>query len=304
MNPRTEIRRFNRFYTRLLGVLNHHILDSPFSLTEARVLYEIGNAKECTATDLISLLDLDRGHLSRILKRFQASGLVRRTRAGTDGRFYFLHLTDHGRSTLAELVESSDRQISQLIGGLTPHQQVALVNSMKRIETLLSKSSGCIGRITIRPSQAGDIGFLAQRLCEACSREHGFDSSFESYVLSGLAQYAEKRDVERDSVWVSDADEVIVGSIGVVGVDRNQAELRWFLVDHGLRNQGIGKELLRHAVEFCGQRYAQVLIRTFNSSDSARYLYQHFGFRLQETETLFMWGRNVTVEQWHLGLPW
>ncbi len=303
MNPRTEIRRFNRFYTRLLGVLNHHILDSPFSLTEARVLYEMGNTENCTATDLISLLNLDRGYLSRMLKRFQTAGLVRRRKAGSDGRFYFLHLTDHGRSTLAELEESSDRLISQLIGGLTPHQQVSLVNSMKHIETLLSESSHCIGRIAVRPIQTGDIGFLAQRLCEACSREHGFDSSLESYVLSGLAQYAERRDVERDRIWVSDADGVSVGSIGVVGVDRNSAEVRWFLVDNGLRNQGIGKELLRHAVEFCRGRYARILIRTFNSADSACYLYQQFGFRLQETQTLFIWGRNTAVEQWHIQLP-
>ncbi len=302
MNPRTEIRKFNRFYTRLLGVLNHHILDSPFSLTEARVLCEIGNMENCTATSLISLLDLDRGYLSRMLKRFQASALVQRTKAGKDNRIYFLTLTEKGRSTLGELIESSDRQISQLIGGLTPDQQISLVKCMEQITALLSKSSGGIRRISVRPIRAGDIGFLAQRMCEVCSREHGFDPTFESYVLMSLAQYAEKRDTDRDRIWVSDADGVIVGSIGVVGVDQSSAELRWFLVDHGLRNRGLGKELLKQAVAFCRGKYRQVFIRTFNSLHSASHLYQRFGFLLRETQPLFIWGRNVTVERWELRL--
>lgn len=137
MKPIAEIRKFNRFYTSLLGMLNHHILDSPYSLTESLVLYEIGHTENCTATYLVSLLRLDRGYLSRLLKRFQTTGLILRRKTGDDHRVYYLSLTEKGSDVLTGLIQSSEKQISQLIEGLSPHQHNSLVTCMKQIQEIL-----------------------------------------------------------------------------------------------------------------------------------------------------------------------
>ncbi len=299
MNIVHKVREFNRYYTNILGLLDRHILDSPFSLTEARVLFEIGNRNNCSARTLVQELNLDRGYLSRIINRFQKQKLIKRIKSNDDSRVFHLELTDKGLTVMNQLGESSDNQIENLLKAFSEEDKFMLSYHMDCIVRLLEnkQASASIG---IRHAKTGDLGYVIYRHGILYSQEYGFDSSFEEYVLQGLAKYVENYNPALDRIWVAEFNGCIAGSIAIVHVSPDTAQLRWFLVEPKFRNLGLGKRLVKEAIEFCKPRYKNIYLWTLSSLDSARYLYKSFGFNPVEESSHFIWGKHLTEEKWVL----
>ncbi|WP_432663666.1 helix-turn-helix domain-containing GNAT family N-acetyltransferase [Wukongibacter baidiensis] len=295
-----EIRSFNRFYTKILGLIDKHILDSPFTLMEARVLFEIRNIKDCTANILTDKLDVDPGHLSRILKKFESNELLYKEKSRADGRAYLLYLTERGKETLSKIVEKSNSQIQQLIGHLNKKEQEKLVNSMKYIEESLTSD---ISPINIRTFKSEDIEHIIERHLELYSSEYEFDDTFRVYITNGIYDFVKSHDKEREDIWVAELDGKIIGTIAVVKIENSIAELHWFLIDPDIRGRGLGKRLMKTAMEFCKEKnYRRVFLWTLNNLKAARHLYKYYGFELTETREHDLWGKHLIEERWDIEL--
>lgn len=294
---------FNRFYSAALGIFNNHILESPFSLTEARILYEIGNTSGCTATRLTELLGVDPGYLSRIIRRFESRGLIRRNRSTADGRLHFLHLTEAGYGALQALVQRADDQVRRMLNRVPGRKLAELVHSMDVIESILSSPQKDDDRITMRAHRPGDIGHVISRHGILYEKEYGFDLTFVMYVAEGLVEFLRNFNEETDRLWLAECGGRTVGSIGVVGRENRAAQLRWFLVEPEFRGRGLGRRLLQQAMDFCREKgFQQVYLWTFDALDAARHLYQAFGFVPGETVSHHIWGQDLTEERWKKSL--
>lgn len=295
-----NIRSFNRFYTDVLGLLNRHILDSKYSLTEVRILYEIEKTKNCTANLLMDRLNIDRGYISRILKKFESEGLIKREGWSSDGRKLFLFLTPSGKDQISALEDKSDEQVLQLIGHLAEEEQEKLVNSMKYIRNVLLDG---IRPVTIRTYQQKDIDSIIKRHRELYESEYGFSPAFGDYVEKYLLQFHESHDENKENIWVAEMDQVIVGVIALVKVDDSTAQLRWFLIEPEMRGKGLGHKLMKVVIDFCKEKnYKQVELWTVSVLKAARHLYKHYGFELTETKYNNTWGKNLTEERWDLSI--
>lgn len=295
-----EIRSFNRFYTKILGLINQHILDSSFTLMEARILLEIRNIEECTANILTDKLVIDPGHLSRILKKFEAKGLLSKEKSSTDGRTYLLHLTEEGKQTLSHLEGKSNSQIQQLIGHLNKEEQENLLNSMKYIEKSLTADTYSLNIRTFKPK---DIEHIIERHMDLYSTEYEFDYTFRDYVGDAIYDFVEVHDKDRENIWVAEIYGRVVGSIAIVKVDNFTAQLRWFLIEPSIRGKGLGKRLMRTVMEFCKEKdYGRVFLWTISNLKAARHLYKYYGFELTETCEHEIWGRHLVEERWDIEL--
>lgn len=295
-----EIRSFNRFYTDILGLLNRHILDSAYSLTEVRVLYEVDKTSDCTANLLMEKLKIDKGYMSRILKHFEAGNLLRKESSLKDGRSSFLHLTPEGEKMLSELEDKSSGQIKHLIGHLSDHEQEKLAQTMKYIKNSLMDG---LKPITIRSFQPADIDVVIQKHKDLYENEYGFNKSFGHYVEKYVHQFSESFDSSNENIWVAEESGVIVGIIAIVKVDQFTAQLRWFLIDPYMRGRGLGHRLMQTAIGFCKEKhYEHVLLWTVSSLDAARHLYKSYGFSITETKPNDAWGCDLLEERWDLEL--
>lgn len=294
----SEIRSFNRFYTKILGLLDKHILDSPYSLTEVRILLEIKKIKDCTANKLISKLDIDRGYMSRVLKSFENGGLVERESSSADKRFIILRLTGKGREILSELEERSGRQVESLISHLTDIEQQKLVDSMKNIKNSLLDG---INPVTIRTYKAEDLGYIINRHRELYDTEYGFGSEFSDYVEKYVLKFSEQHDESMENIWIAEADGKPVGMIAIIKADEKTAQLRWFLIEPHMRGLGLGYKLMNTVMDFCKEKgYKHVFLWTVNILEAARTLYKRFGFELTESKPNNSWGGNLTEERWDM----
>jgi DNA-binding MarR family transcriptional regulator/GNAT superfamily N-acetyltransferase len=292
-----EVRRFNRYYTNILGLLNQTILESPYSLAEGRVLLEIYGAGQCTAKELTGLLKIDAGYLSRMLARFIKEKLVAKTRSATDGRAHVLTLTEKGRETFGKLSQASNREIVRLLEALPEYDQMRLVGYMDGIQSILSHDRQSV--VTIRGQQPGDIGYIAYRHGVLYDQEYGLAGTFERYVLAGLLKYVEGR--QSGHIWVAELDGRIAGFIGLVAIDENTAQLRWFLIEPEYRGLGLGRRLLEETMDYCRQRnYKTVFLWTFRGLDAARHLYQAFGFVPTEEAANDTWKADLVEEKWEM----
>lgn len=293
-----EIRRFNRFYTKILGLINQHVLDSKYSLTEARVLFEIKHLENCTANSLIEELRIDRGYISRILKRFEADELIYKENCSLDRRAYILRLTPKGEQVLSNLNQNSDWQISSLINHLEEKEQEEIINSMSLIQRKLSLNSQ---PTTIKAFQPQDIKYIIERHKELYGSEHGFDHNFVSYVTDTLRVFIENQNRDKENIWVAESNGILVGSIGVVKVDDFTAQLRWLLIEPNMRGKGLGNRLVKTAVSFCKERkYKLIFLWTVNTLIEARNLYLRNGFTLTDTVEHDIWGKHLVEERWDL----
>ncbi|MDF2572630.1 MAG: transcriptional regulator, MarR family with acetyltransferase, partial [Sporomusa sp.] len=207
-----EIRKFNRFYTNIIGIVNQTILESPYSLAEARVLLEIDAAIQCTASNLTEILEIDPGYLSRILRRFKKDGLIETSKSMTDGRSQNLVITEKGKATFRQLSEASSTHLVHLLEQLPQGGQQQLVNHMVAIQNMLSGKIDT--SITIRKHRPGDVGYIAYRHGVLYAQEYGLDHIFEKYVLQSLVKYLE--DPSKGEIWVAECCGTIVGFIGIV----------------------------------------------------------------------------------------
>ncbi len=305
-SPVQSVRRFNRFYTKQIGVLNQGLLQSPFSLAEVRVLYELAQRERATAVELARELALDDGYLSRMLRSFRKRGLVARKPALDDRRQHLLALTPRGRTVFASLNARSEAQIATMLRDLSPAEQKRLIDAMGAIEGLLRRDEPTQpGRTPylLRPHRPGDMGWVVYRHGVLYSQEYGWDERFEALVAGIVAQFIEHFDPQRDRCWIAEKDGDNVGSVFLVKHTGTVAKLRLLLVEPRARGLGIGHRLVDECVCFARQAgYRKVTLWTNSVLHAARRIYEQAGFLLVKEEPHQSFGENLMGQTWDLTL--
>jgi DNA-binding MarR family transcriptional regulator/N-acetylglutamate synthase-like GNAT family acetyltransferase len=297
------VRRFNRFYTQRIGVLKEGYLDSPFSLTEGRVLYELAHRERPTATELARGLGLDPGYLSRILRRFEKRGLLGRAASKTDGRQHLLSLTEKGHRTFAPLGARSREEIGTLLKKLPAADQGRLTESMLTIERLLGARADARVPYLLRPHQPGDMGWVVHRHGAVYAQEYGFDEEFEALVAEIVAKFIRHFDPKRERCWIAERDGEPVGSVFIVKQSATVAKLRLMLVDPNARGLGIGTRLVDEAVRFARSTgYRKITLWTNSVLVAARKIYAAAGFRMVHHERHHSFGKDLVGETWDMNL--
>jgi DNA-binding MarR family transcriptional regulator/GNAT superfamily N-acetyltransferase len=302
-----EVRRFNRFYTRQLGVLRKTYLDSPYSLGEARVLYEIANGGAPTASDIGRALDLDAGYLSRTLRNFEKRGLIERKASASDARQSHLALSACGRKSFAPLERRSQRDTAAMLAGLKPADEARLIAAMNTIEELLGgtapNGSASERRYTLRAPKSGDFGWIVKRHAELYGQEYGWIAPFEGVCAQIVADFVNKFDRKRERCWIAEMNGENVGSIMLAKETDSVARIRLLLVDPKARGLGLGARLTDESIRFARRAgYKKMTLWTHSVLTAARHIYQKAGFKLMRTERHRSWGRPVVSEHWDLEL--
>jgi DNA-binding MarR family transcriptional regulator/GNAT superfamily N-acetyltransferase len=290
------VRAFTRFYTRKLGVLDQQLLKSPFSLSEARVLYELATNENLAAKEIGIELGLDPGYLSRIIQNFDEKGLITRKPLATDRRQYLLGLTAKGRQAFAKLDRSSHDEVAAMLAALPRGDGTRLIAAMAAIERLLG---GSAAPAILREPGPGDMGWVVQSHGSLYASEYGFDASFEGLVAEITAKFLASFDASRERCWIADLDGTPVGSIFLVRHTDDIAKLRLLLVDPAGRGQGLGKRLVAECISFaqaCG--YRKITLWTQSILAAARRIYRDAGFELVATEPHRSFGQSLIGETW------
>jgi DNA-binding MarR family transcriptional regulator/GNAT superfamily N-acetyltransferase len=292
------VRQFNRLYTRQIGLLRDGFYQSPFSLTEVRVLYELAHRKNCAAKDLVNDLNLDPGYLSRILKGFEKKGLITRAESDSDGRKSLVSLTAQGRKTFAPLDSRSQREIGEMLQRLSEGQQKQVVEAMSTIGRVLEGQSSRRPAYVLRTHQPGDMGWVVQRHGALYWQEYGYDERFEALVAEIVAGFIRNFDRRRERCWIAEVDGEPVGSVFLVKKSKSVAKLRLLLVEPSARGMGIGRRLVEECVRFARQAgYKKIVLWTQSELHAARHLYQEAGFRRTHHEAHASWSRNDLVSE-------
>jgi len=298
------VRHFNRFYTRQVGLLDEGLLKSEFSLTESRILYELARRRGATASALLSELQLDAGYLSRIVKKFEARGLVERRVSPSDARQSLLDLTAAGRTAFKGLNQASKRQVSALLARLHSGAAPQLLQAMLTVEGLLSSPAADTGSgYTLRGHRVGDLGWIAHRQGLLYAQEYGWDATYEALVAEILAQFVRSFDARRERSWIAERGGQTVGSVFVVREADDVARLRLLYVEPSERGRGLGRRLVDECITFArAQGYATLTLWTNDVLSAARRLYQATGFQLVEEEPHHSFGRDLVGQTWCLEL--
>jgi len=295
----SAVRAFNRFYTRKLGVLDQQLLKSPFSLSEARVLYELAHRGTLAAKEIGIELGLDPGYLSRIVQKFDEDGLIARKPLAADRRQYQLSLTAKGRQAFAKVERSSQDDVAAMLAAMPPGGVQRLIEAMTAIEHLLGAPQSPAPPAILRDPRPGDMGWVVQCHGELYAREYGFDSSFEGLVAEIAAKFLASFDASRERCWIADIDGKQVGSVFLVRHTDNIAKLRLLLVDPAGRGQGLGRRLVEECISFaqaCG--YRRITLWTQSILLAARKIYQDAGFVLVATDPHRSFGQSLIGETW------
>lgn len=299
-------RRFNRFYTRKIGVLHEGAYDSPFSLTQVRVLYELAHRDRPTATALGRDLGLDPGYLSRLLRGFEKRGLVARTRSAHDGRQSHLALTAQGRRVFAPLNARSHDEVAAMLDGLSPAAQAQAIDAMRTIERLLGDppaAAAPAAPVVLRAPRPGDLGWVVHRHGAVYAHEYGYDQTFEALVAEIVAHFVQHYDAKRERCWIAERDGEILGCVFLVKQSQTVAKLRLLLVEPQARGAGLGSRLVGECVRFArGAGYRTLTLWTQSELLAARRLYAAAGFRVVRKERNRSFGKDLVSETWELKL--
>jgi DNA-binding MarR family transcriptional regulator/predicted N-acetyltransferase YhbS len=300
--PADRARRFSRFWTREVGLLHEGLLETPHSLTEARVLYELGQVDETTAAELVQVLALDAGHLSRVLAGLERDGLVVRRRSPHDGRRQLLSLAAAGRAAYAELDRRSSEQASGLLDRLPAAAQRRVLAAMGTIEELLGERRE--PALVLRAPLPGEYGWVVQSHGALYAREYGFDASFEALVAHIVAAYAGHHDPARERAWIAALDGDPVGSVFCVDAGDGVAKLRLLIVDPAARGRRVGTLLVEECIRFArATGYRELTLWTQRHLAGARRIYERTGFELVESEPETpQFGTLQASETWTLAL--
>jgi DNA-binding MarR family transcriptional regulator/GNAT superfamily N-acetyltransferase len=299
----SAVRAFNRFYTRKLGVLDQQLLKSPFSLSEARVLYELAHRDNPAAKEIGIELGLDPGYLSRIVQSFDERGLITRTPLPSDRRQYRLSLTAKGRQAFAKLDRSSHDDVADMLAALPRGDGERLIEAMATIERVLGLPRVSRSAAILREPRPGDMGWVVQSHGSLYASEYGFDSSFEGLVAEIAAKFLASFDASRERCWIADIDGAQVGSVFLVRDSDGVAKLRLLLVDPAGRGQGLGRRLVGECIAFaraCG--YRKITLWTQSILLAARKIYQDAGFVLVASKPHRSFGQSLIGETWELKL--
>jgi DNA-binding MarR family transcriptional regulator/N-acetylglutamate synthase-like GNAT family acetyltransferase len=294
------VRAFNRFYTRQIGVLGDHLLGSPYSLTEMRVLYELASRTTTTATALGRDLGLDAGYLSRILARFARRNLITRAAAPHDARQTMLRLTARGRAAFKPLDARARQGIAAWLDPLPPAAQREVVDAMATIERRLANADAQPA-CTLRTHRAGDMGWVVHRHGVLYAREWGYDSSFEALVARIVADFLDRFDAERERCWIAERAGEIVGSVFLVKQTKTTAKLRLLLVEPSARGLGLGRRLVDECIGFARSAgYRRITLWTQGELVAARAIYRNAGFVLVDSKPGHNFGKETVAETWEL----
>jgi DNA-binding MarR family transcriptional regulator/GNAT superfamily N-acetyltransferase len=301
------IRRFNRFYTERIALLNETLLDSPFTLAQARVLFELGTRKNLSAADLVDTLGLDPGYLSRILQDFKERRLVSSRRAEDDARRTKLSLTEKGRREFSTIDRRSRRSVAELIAPMSRDERRRVLGAMHTVEAHLSGAStgaaarSSVSSLLIRPHRIGDIGWAIERHGTLYAEEFGWNGEFEALVATLFARFATAHDEAFERCWIAEADGERLGCVFVVRNDRDAsaAQLRCLLVDPKGRGLGIGRRLVEQCLTFAKSAgYAKMMLWTNDALAAARRIYEATGFVLVEESSHHSFGRDLKGQIW------
>jgi DNA-binding MarR family transcriptional regulator/GNAT superfamily N-acetyltransferase len=297
------MRRFNRFYTRQIGVLDRGFLESRFSLTEVRVLYELSARGRATAAELVRDLGLDAGYLSRLLRGFRARKLVSIESSPTDGRRSILQLTAHGRKVFAALEARQVDAVRQTLRGLADHERRNVVAAMRTIEAALGKPADEALPCVLRPPRAGELGWVIHRHGLLYNHEYGWDETFEALVAGIVAGFVRTFDPRRERCWIAERGGEVVGSVFCVKKTRAVARLRLLYVEPAARGLGIGQRLVDECVGFARRAgYRRMTLWTNDVLHAARAIYERTGFRLVDEEPHHSYGRDLVAQTWEMDL--
>ena len=297
------VRRFNRLYTRRIGVLQDGYLRSPYSLAEARVLYELAQRERPTATELAAELGLDHGYLSRILRGFNERGFITKTPSPNDRRQSLLSLTAKGRMAFAPLDRRSQNEIAAMIGKLSVADQGRIVAAMHTIESALGEAPAPQVPYVLRPPRAGDMGWIVARHGALYGEEYGWDERIEALTAEIVAAFVRNHDRKRERCWIAEREGENVGSVLLMRDTDEIARLRLLLVEPKARGLGIGSRLVEEALRFAREaRYRKVTLWTQSVLTAARRIYERMGFKLIQQEAHDTFGKELIGETWELEL--
>ena len=297
------VRRFNRFFTRRIGVLREGLLHTPYSLTEARVLFEISHRAEVTASDLSRELGLDPGYLSRILARLEQQGLIDKVRSETDARRRLLSLTPRGEDAFSLLDSRSREEVAEMLGELSEGDQRRLLEAMRTIEGILDKSFKFSEPFFLRQHEPGDMGWVVHRHGVLYAKEYGWDESFEALVAQIVADFINNYDPAKERCWIAEMGGERVGCVFVVRSSDEVAKLRLLLVEPKARNLGLGTRLVEECIRFARRSgYTTLVLWTNSVLEAARHIYEEHGFKLVEEEEHRSFGHDLVGQTWELVL--
>jgi DNA-binding MarR family transcriptional regulator/GNAT superfamily N-acetyltransferase len=297
------LRRFNRFYTQRIGILREGWVSSPFTLAQARVLYELIQRDRPTATELANDLALDPGYLSRILRDFETAGLIRREVSKTDGRRSFLLVTERGRRKFAPVEAQSVSEVRGLLDPLALADRTKLVEATRTIEQVLGGEPQPNPTYTLRPPRPGDMGWIVSRHAVLYAQEYGWTDPFEGLCAQIVADFVNKFDAQRERCWIAETGGANAGCVMLVKDTDEVARLRLLLVEPSARGLGIGGRLVDECVQFArAAGYRKITLWTHSVLLPARHLYRQAGFQLVSSEPRHSWGQDVVSEIWDLPL--
>lgn len=304
--PETKIdtiRRFNRFFTRRIGVLREGLLHTPYSLTEARILFEIANRDDLSGSDLSRELGLDPGYLSRILSGLERRNLIEKTPSKADARRRLLALTPEGEDAFSLLDARSRQEVAQMLGELSEEEQRRLLQAMRTIEGLLDKDLKYSEPFLLRTHEPGDIGWVVHRHGVLYAQEYGWDERFEALVARIVADFIDGFDSSKERCWVAEMGSERVGCVFLVRASEEAAKLRLLLVEPKARGLGLGTRLVEECIRFARSRGYKVLTLWTNSVlGAARHIYEEHGFILVEQEEHHSFGKDLVGQTWELAL--
>ncbi len=297
------VRAFTRFYTAQLSVLREGLLGTPYSMAEARIIFELNQRGSADSADLRRTLDLDAGYLSRILARFEADGLVTRRPSAADARRQTVTLTEAGRGAFSLLDQRSNEQVRKLLEPLTAEQKQRLTGAMDTIRDLLGGDKPRRDAYILRPARPGDYGWVVGRHGALYAEELGWNHAIESYCARVVADYVDKHDPQRENAWIAEVDGAPVGSIFCVKRDEDTAQLRLLLVEPSARGMGIGARLVEECVRFARQaRYRRIVLFTTEMQRDAARIYRNVGFTLVEQTEGDTFAPALGEQFWSMGL--
>ena len=297
------VRHFNRLYTRRIGVLQDGFLRTPYSLAEARVLYELAHRERPTATDIAAALGLDHGYLSRILRGFNERGLITKTPSPDDRRQSFLSLTAKGRMAFAPLDQRSQSEVAAMIGKLSVADQERVITAMRTIESALCDAPAAQVPYVLRPPRPGDMGWIVSRHGSLYGEDYGWDERLEALTAEIVAAFVRNHDRKRERCWIAEREGENVGSVLLMRDTEEVARLRLLLVEPKARGLGIGVRLVEESLRFAHEaRYRKVTLWTHSVLTAARRIYERAGFKLVDQQTHDNFGKELTGETWELEL--
>ncbi len=303
-----SVRSFNRFYTREVGVLRKNFLETPWSLAEMRVLFEIAMGQDVTARDVGKALDLDAAYLSRMLQKFEKDGLVTRTRSLADARVSFLGLSAKGRRQFAVANARQVAQTTGMLAKLNPAERKRLVGAMREIETLLGERAESERGLILRDPEPGDLGWMVERHGALYGEEYGWRGSFEGMCAGIISDFVKNFDPKLEKCWIAELDGVRAGCVMLVNDDPKSgraevARVRLLLLEPFARGIGLGRRLVEECVAFSRSKgYRRVTLWTHEELAAARAIYAKLGFVKTPGESHEDWEGKATSEFWDLEL--